>query len=100
MNKLTKSQIANFVSEFNSCFGDDWLPEGLAHASVAVTGGIRIFIGNRDIQFDNDMHIVGRGTSLTLDKYGKDLPRMSSRRAVESSPPDDDNPNKPEVADA
>ena len=70
MSQLTKSQIENFVSEFNSCFGVPFLPEGFARASVAVTGGIRIFVGNRDIQFDSEMHIVGRGTDLTADLYG------------------------------
>jgi hypothetical protein len=73
MSKLTASQIENFVSEFNSCFGDDWLPEHLARASVAVSGGIRIFIGNRDIQFDEQMHIIGRGTDLTVNDYGEPI---------------------------
>lgn len=96
MSGLNEEQIKNFVDEFNSCFGSEWLPEGLARASVAVTGGIRIFIGNRDIQFDEEMHKVGRGTTLMLDKYGKDLPRKSSRSSV--NPPDKPGAGEVEVA--
>ncbi len=57
--------IEEFVEQFNSCFGPDFLPEGFARARVTTDGGMCIYIGNRDLQVREDLSFVGRGTDVT-----------------------------------
>lgn len=55
-----------FIDEFNDCFGPPFIEEGIVKAHADVSGtGLCIQIGNRDIQFDPKMKVIGRGTSLT-----------------------------------
>ncbi len=62
-----------FIDDFNDCFGPPFIDEGIVKARRDVTGkGLCIQIGNRDIQFDENMKMVGRGTAL-------DEPRVQLR---------------------
>ena len=58
-----------FIDDFNDCFGAPFIDEGIVKARRDARGeGVCIQIGNRDIQFDENMHMVGRGTAITEPK--------------------------------
>ncbi len=56
--------LEDFIEQLNDCFGPPFIDEGIVVARAASGGGVAIKIGNRDIQFDENLKFVGRGTAL------------------------------------
>ena len=57
--------LDKFIEELKSCFGPPFIEEGIVKVRRDASGtGLCIRIGNRDIQFDDDLKMVGRGTSI------------------------------------
>ena len=76
--------IDKFIDDFNDCFGPPFIDEGIVKARRDVKGeGLCLQIGNRDIQFDENMKMVGRGTALTEPKVV-----VSGTSSVETECPD------------
>lgn len=58
--------IDEFIEQINDCFGPPFLKEGKVEAKRDCKGeGFCLKIGNRDIQFDDNLDFVGRGTNYT-----------------------------------
>ena len=75
-----------FIDEFNDCFGPPFIDEGIVKARRGADGaGLCIQIGNRDIQFDGNMKVIGRGTAVTEPNVV-----VSGKSSVETECPDCD----------
>jgi len=57
--------IDKFIEQINDCFGEPFLEKDLVKAKRdSQGGGLCLRIGDRDIQFDDNLHFVGRGTYI------------------------------------
>ena len=57
--------LDEFIEEINSCFGPPFLEKGLVEARRNRKGkGLCLRIGDRDIQFDDNLKFVGQGSTM------------------------------------
>lgn len=52
-----------------SCFGHPFLEKGVVVCKRSDNGTLRVFIGRREVEVDEDLRVVGAGTNL-LEKAG------------------------------
>jgi hypothetical protein len=58
---MTKKQIEAFTESLNRNYGPPFLPEDVVKAHVT-DDGFCLTIGPRDVDFDNDLRVLGAGT--------------------------------------
>jgi len=57
--------LGKFIEDLNDCFGPPFVDGGIVKARPDINGkGFSLQIGNRDIQFDEELNFIGRGTAL------------------------------------